>query len=246
MIPVFLEFSKDTESGDDIAQRLLELCDRGAGDCLLLAGKGGAGDMIAAEKPTRARLLLLAKLPASLFLDVPFAPPFARRPETDVVKAWMVAAVVTLEKNGRQLRQLQKWPSLCLDFAVVCAPFSALVMSALCDRGKVLAQPPAAIRVFAPLAKSPRRDIRASIAQLMGVLTGSEARTTLMSLAGDGDPLVRAQVLQALLGLPDGFDVSPFRADPSTHVAAVLSGAEDEGLWRESSDRSQCHVYRSA
>ncbi|OHT01473.1 hypothetical protein TRFO_31701 [Tritrichomonas foetus] len=153
------------------------------------------------QKPSAISLLILAKIlstgsTAPFDQQTPFN--FASSSNNSVIKAGMLAMCCAL--NNQSLASFNRLTNLCIDHAVDCAPYSALFLGLLIERGGRLMNLPPFCETFVKLIKEDTRDdVRAASVFVLGVSKDTQYIEMLVDLLADKSPFVRVQSFFALL-----------------------------------------------
>lgn len=185
--------------------------------------------IIELEKPSAISMLILAKciaIDSKSPFDQQTPIHFTSLKEKDVIMYGMVAIICAI--HFASVASFNKLTQMCIDHAVDCAPFSSLLLGLLIEKaGRLMNLPPFGSK-FLPLLKSPREDIRASTAFLLGSARDKLVVAPLTGLLADPSPLVRSQTIQALYQLmrvvPDKNtydDLKKMENDPDPEVKQV-------------------------
>lgn len=229
VFPVFSFLLTDVRFLKRCSDILLEFIDKTDNASSIAARSSIPNTIVKMEKPLPATMIVLAKCVASSTIS-PFEQnsptPFLDVRDKQLVKAFMCTLCCTFYNSC--VSSFGRLTALCVENAVECAPYSALLLGLLLERASRLMELPPIIEKFSDLMYKKDYDMRASLAYLLGFVRREEAISYLLKLMEDEFPLVRAQAVAGLANLMVDFqDQSSIAAihekvnDPDEGVAGT-------------------------
>lgn len=183
------------------AEVLLDYLDKTDGAIEIAARTTIARTIIDMPKPSATAMLILAKLVStevSLFdQQTPINFPSVNDPA--VLSNGMLA--LCCATASQKVPSLNSRVQLCVDHAVDCAPYSALLLGLIVEKGGTMLKVQSFSQRFLPLLESPRKDVRASTVFLLGLSRDRLVVEPVAKLLNDPSAFVRMQVLYSLLQL---------------------------------------------
>ena len=200
--PLFSFLLKVPEFSQRTAEVLLDYLDKTEGAIETAARTTIARTIIEMQKPSATAMLILAKIIATGLATIfdrqtPINFPSVNDPA--VLSNGMLALCCAMASQA--VPSLNSRTQLCIDHAIDCAPYSALLLGLIIERGGTIMKVQTFSQRFLPLLASPREDVRASAVFLLGLSRDRQVIEPVVKLLNDPSAFVRMQVLYSLVQL---------------------------------------------
>jgi hypothetical protein len=187
-------------------------------------------------KPTEPVLFMLAKLQVSdrgLELDDQMPITFSMSKKREIVKAGMLNVCIAISKTWTG--SFSKLTQTCIECAESCAPFAGLLLGLLIEKGGRMLGLHGYVEKFEKLCADPREDVRATAVFVLGASLDPAAAPVLERLAGDPSPIVREQVVFAVVNFAKNrvgargiAGIENLAGDPCEAVRAAVESAKEQ------------------
>jgi hypothetical protein len=219
--PLLSFLLKVPEYHDRTAATLLDFLDRNDNVIEVASRSTIPKAILELTKPTATVLIVLAKVLSvqkALAFDQHTPINFAASSTSDVLSAGMLSIACALANQN--VPMLAKLTRLCIDHAADCAPYSSvLLVLSIARAGKLLTVPHFAPE-FLPLLDSPRDDIRAATALLLGTSKDHAVLPPIAALMRDHSPIVREFALFGTVQL--------LRTQPNPEITTMLEAVGED------------------
>jgi hypothetical protein len=199
------------------------------------------------DKPDETVFLVIAKLQVWHDLIDPYSQmvgKFAMMKNAKLLRVGMLLMCITLSKGW--VSSLAKLTQPCIELAEPCAPYSAILLGNLVERGGGIMGLHGYTANFIPLCAHEREDVRAAAVFLLGVSNDPGVMGVLDKMVGDPSPVVRQQLVHAYFDLAKrevdrrgNAQVEVFAMDANEIVARAyrsVKNAQAAGRAREAMD----------
>ena len=246
-----LSYYLKTDFHHEAVTRLLKFIDSTEGAASTAAKSNVPSVIVGLDKPSATSLIVLSKIIAAsqtspFDQQVPIS--FTSSKDFGTLRAGMCSICCSIAAQANV--SFNRLSQLCLERAVPCAPFSALLLSLLIDKAGRLMNIAPFNEKFAPLLKSKKQEVRASAVLLFGESKEANTLSLLIPFLKDNSALVRCQAvwsvckqmrfegttqpLELIKSMKDDKDVSVRSA-----VETLVPFFEEEELLQESLPQNQ-------
>ncbi|OHT17112.1 hypothetical protein TRFO_12625 [Tritrichomonas foetus] len=202
IFPILSYFLKTPSLAEIAAQNLLEFIDRSAESTMSAARSNLPNVINSMDKPSETCLLILAKLAtcerASQVQSGIQQPQtsFAMSKKVEIVKAGMLNVCLAVAKSSTA--SYSKLTQVCIDHPIDCAPYSALLLGMLVEKGGRMLALHGFAEKFIPLLDSGKEDCRAAAVYVIGASNDTIAPDAIKKMVNDNSPIVRKQVAHSI------------------------------------------------
>jgi hypothetical protein len=199
------------------------------------------------DKPDETVFLVIAKLQVWHDLIDPYSQmvgKFAMMKNAKLLRVGMLLLCITLSKGW--VSSLAKLTQPCIELAEPCAPYSAILLGNLVERGGGIMGLHGYTANFLPLCAHEGEDVRAAAVFLLGVSNDPGVMPVLDKMVRDPSPVVRQQLVHAYFDLAKrevdrrgSAQVEVFAQDGNEMVARAyksVKNAQAGGRAREAMD----------
>ncbi|KAK8882111.1 hypothetical protein M9Y10_044751 [Tritrichomonas musculus] len=206
IFPILTYFLKTPTLSNIAAKNILSFIDQNP-EALQAASRSNLQKVISSiDKPSEACLLILAKLGTAVTIDAKNAQQqqqqqqvatlqssilaSSKKPES--IKAGLLNLCVTVARSTAA--SYGKLTSICIEHPVDCAPYSAMLLGMLVEKGGRMLGVHGYAEKFQPLLESEKDDYRAAGIYVIGTSNEQVVVESVKLLANDKAPIVRCQV----------------------------------------------------
>ena len=201
MLPILSYYLK-TEFHLEAVRRLLTFIDTTEGSAATAARSSIPQVIVSLEKPSALSLIVLAKT-ISTSKTTPFDQQtpvcFTGSKDSGVIRAGMCCLCCSIATSPAL--SFNRLTQICIDRSSQCAPYSALLLGLLVERAGRLMNLPPFVQKFAPLLKSRKQEVRASVIFLLGNSREGSTLDIVAPFLADKNPLVRCQAVWSVCKL---------------------------------------------
>ena len=213
IFPILSYFLKTPSLSDIAAKNILSFLDQNE-ESLKAASRSNLQKVISSiDKPSEACLLILAKLGTSITIDSKNnqqqqqqqqvatlqSSILASSKKPEIIKAGILNLCVTVAKSTAA--SYGKLTSICIEHPTDCAPYSAMLLGMLVEKGGRMLGVHGFAEKFQPLLESERDDYRAAAIYVIGTANDQVAIDSIKSMANDKSPIVKSQLAYSAAAL---------------------------------------------
>lgn len=213
IFPILSYFLKTPQLSDVAAKNILSFLDQSV-ESLQAASRSNLQKVISSiDKPSEACLLILAKLGTAITIDAKNnqqqqqqqqiaslqSSILASSKKPEIIKAGILNLCVTVAKSAAA--SYGKLTSICIEHPVDCAPYSAMLLGMLVEKGGRMLGVHGFAEKFQPLLENERDDYRAAAVYVIGASNDQTAIDSIKLVANDKSPIVKCQLAYTVASL---------------------------------------------
>lgn len=233
VFPLFSFALKHNSFHNEAVDILLNYIDTVEGATKVAARSNLPRTIIDLDKPSYKSLIILSKIIASESFS-PFEQQsklsFSLSQDSEVIKAGMLTLCCAVSVSS--VVSFSKLAQLCIEHAVDCAPFSAMLLALVIEKAGRLMNLSSFSPVFLPLLQHKDSSYRATTTLLLGLSRDKSVVESIATMLQDPEALVRSQAIHSLTQLLKSIsfsgtikDFAKLESDPDQFVREAFTTA---------------------